>query len=98
MSILTSVLRGISSLFFTIVGWLLSKLKAANDRAKIAEEEARELAEASRSQAERERSHEKRVEEITSDNFSDDRVGELLSAYPTENTATSSTRTPEGRK
>lgn len=97
MNILLSIGKAISALFFTIIGWLLSKLKAANERAKTAEEDARELAKASQAQAERERSHEKRIEEIASDNLSDDRVGELLSTYPPENTETARTQPPQSR-
>lgn len=94
MSVFLSIGKALSALFFTVVGWLLSKLKSANERAKTAEEDARELAEASQAQAERERSHEKRVEEIASDNLSDDRVSELLSTYPPENTETTRTQPP----
>ncbi|OGP10428.1 MAG: hypothetical protein A2048_01305 [Deltaproteobacteria bacterium GWA2_45_12] len=97
MNLLLSIGRAISALFFTVVGWLLSKLKTANERAKTAEEDVRELAKASQAQAERERSHEKRVEEIASDNLSDDRVSELLSTYPPENTQTTRTQPPQSR-
>ncbi len=97
MNFLLSIGRAISALFFTVIGWLLSNRKAANERAKTAEEDARELAKASQAQAERERSHEKRVEEIASDNLSDDRVSELLSTYPSENTATTRTQPPQSR-
>ena len=97
MNALLSIGRVISALFFTVVGWLLSKLKAANERAKTAEEDARELAKASQAQAERERSHEKRIEEIAADNLSDDRVSELLSTYPPENTETTRTQPPQSR-
>ena len=98
MNLLLSIGKALSALFFTVIGWLLSKLKAANERAKTAEENARELAQAAKSQAERERSHEKRVEEIASGDLSDTRVSELLSTYPPENTETARARTPQGGK
>ena len=98
MSLFLTIGRAISALFFTIAGWILARLKAANERAKTAEEDARELAQSIKSQAERERFHEKRVEEIASDNLSDDRVSELLSTYPSENTETLGAGAPKGRK
>lgn len=98
MSLFLSIGKALSALFFAVTGWLLSKLKTANERAKTAEEDARELAQAIKSQAERERAHEKRVEEIASGDLPDARISELLSTYPPESTETARARASQGRK
>ena len=97
MNLLLSIGKAVSALFFTIAGWLLGRLKTAEEKAKMAEEDAKELAHSAESQAERERSHEKRVEEIASGDLSDARVSKLLSTYPPENTETTRTQPPQGR-